>query len=1010
MSVSIDKWSKQFRDPEAEYRSHPFWSWNELLDEDEIRQQVRLMAQSGQGGFFMHARDGLITPYMGKDWFDAVRAAADEAEKVGIEAWCYDERGWPSGSAGGVVPALGEKYRVKWIKMLEDGDKSAESGEILASFAVAADNSFRKADKEKDLTDGERLMHAVLFTGGDYIDILDPDVVEAFIRSTYDKYKDETGDALRDGHIKGFFTDEPQYALCKTPWTNKMEDAFSSSYGYSITDSIPALFLDAPDHQSVRYDFWMLVNRLFTESYAKQIFDWCEENGCRFTGHAMMEDTMVCQIHCTAGPMPMYEYMHVPGIDWLGRSTSVGGSDKAGSPVPPLQVGSVAAQLGKAHVISEMYALCGWNTSLSEMKYIAEWQFLYGVNMICEHLAPYSLRGDRKNDYPPAVFYQSPLWDAYKILCDTLSRLGKIMSVGRDEPGVLLIHPIHSIYLEYTNDDMCAEQPFDDKWNALTFALTECHIPHHYGDETILRKHGRTEGGSLIVGKQKYHTVILPSLKGIDRSTFDLLTEFAKGGGRVCAIGDMPSFIGGRRAERDIRALYAMCDVIQTDGDVSKEWLLRYFTDAGIKKMTVTGRDGEDGSIRIAVRNYPEDNRRVYFLLNTDCDREHKVTVRLPEKQVAELCLSAMEYRPVPGSASSLYPGETVVELVFEPMQSCLLVAGEGMDLPDTGSPSPESIKIPLKRQWRLGADSDPNCYMMDCCRVLAGDDVSDEMHVWSAGREVEGEKYLQTVRSGKPLGVRYSFTVDEAFDLSESCGLRLVLEFRQPVTVRVNGVAVAPIPGEWWLDHGFSVYDISNAVKNGVNTVDVTDFCHVVTERGRERIKKATDFGYAYLTGNFGVFPSSPFIDCEVGATVTDPPFVLGKRPVLFEGGNIVPQGHPFFRGKLVLEQDAEIHDPTLPRYVELDPPYAAYARVYVNGQGGELLIGGSRRTDVTGKLRRGINVLSVEMGISNRNLLGPHHAVKPESYSVGPEEFIPARPSRWQRRYSFVKAGLSD
>ncbi len=1004
----MDKWTERFMNPESEYRPHPFWSWNEKLEEEELRKQVRLMAQNGQGGFFMHAREGLITPYMGDKWFDAVRICADEAKKAGIEAWCYDEKGWPSGSAGGYITSLGEKYRVKWIKFIEDGDQLADIGKIIASFFVGKDLSYRRADDLSSRGAEEKLMHAIVFTGEDYIDILDREVVKEFLDCTYEKYKAETGDSLSDGTLSGFFTDEPQYALCKTPWTNRMEEEFENAYGYRLIDVFPSLFISSPGYESVRYDFWTLVNRLFTESFAKQIYEWCEINGCRFTGHAMMEDNMLCQIHCTAGPMPMYEYMHIPGIDWLGRQPADAPGKIPGSPVTPLQVGSVAAQLGKKHVISEMYAMGGWNMSLSEMKYLAEWQFLYGVNMICQHLAPYSLRGSRKYDFPPAVFYQSPMWEEYKALCDTLSRTGKMLSDGVDEPGVLLIHPIHSIYLEYTNDDLCAEQPFDDEWNAVTCALAECHIPHHYGDETIMRRHGRVENGTLIIGERSYSSVLLPSLKGLDRSTYDLLMKFAECGGRICVLGSKPKFIGGRPAEKEIDALYEKCEYVQNPE--KRENLLRYLVNSGIKKISVTGRDGEDGNIKVAIRNYPEDGRRVYFFLNLDRNSPRKVTIHLPEERAVELLPDSMEYRRIPQAYhSQLHPGETTVEIAFEPMESRVLVAGNDIGWPQEPIAAREIARVPLKREWRLGKNSGPNCYMMEYCQVFAGDDVSPEIHVWSALGEVENKKYLPALKEGKSLGVRYTFTVDENMNIEELSDMRLVTEFRLPVEIRVNGREVQAIPGQWWLDHGFPVYDISSLVRNGENVVEATGFCRLDTDSQGEHIKRNTDFGYAYLTGNFGVFSSSPFIDCENGAEITESPFVIGSRPTYFEGGNIVPQGHPFFRGKLILEQDFEINDPALPRFVEIPKPYAAYSKIYVNGRGGKLLFGGGK-AEITGLTHAGLNVLSVEMGISNRGLLGPHHDERPEPHAVGPEDFFPARPSKWQRRYSFVKAGFGD
>ena len=82
------------------YESIPFWSWNDELEPDELRRQIRAMKKAGIGGFFMHARGGLTTEYLGEKWFEATEACIDEAKKQGMDAWCYDENGWPSGFAG----------------------------------------------------------------------------------------------------------------------------------------------------------------------------------------------------------------------------------------------------------------------------------------------------------------------------------------------------------------------------------------------------------------------------------------------------------------------------------------------------------------------------------------------------------------------------------------------------------------------------------------------------------------------------------------------------------------------------------------------------------------------------------------------------------------------------------------------------------------------------------------------------------------------------------------------
>ena len=49
-------------------------SWNDKLENEELCHQISMMNDVGIGGYFMHARGGLITEYMGKEWFDAVDA------------------------------------------------------------------------------------------------------------------------------------------------------------------------------------------------------------------------------------------------------------------------------------------------------------------------------------------------------------------------------------------------------------------------------------------------------------------------------------------------------------------------------------------------------------------------------------------------------------------------------------------------------------------------------------------------------------------------------------------------------------------------------------------------------------------------------------------------------------------------------------------------------------------------------------------------------------------------
>ena len=87
------------------------------------------MKDNGIGGFFMHARGGLKTQYMSEEWMYCIDACCDEAEKLGMNAWGYDENGWPSGFAGGkllediekrIDPAVENDFLQQWKIFLPD--------------------------------------------------------------------------------------------------------------------------------------------------------------------------------------------------------------------------------------------------------------------------------------------------------------------------------------------------------------------------------------------------------------------------------------------------------------------------------------------------------------------------------------------------------------------------------------------------------------------------------------------------------------------------------------------------------------------------------------------------------------------------------------------------------------------------------------------------------------------------------------------------------------------------
>ncbi len=493
-----------FKFVDKKYRPIPFWSWNEKLNTAETQEQIRKMDAAGIGGFFMHARGGLQTVYMGEEWFENVSAAIEEAKRTGMRPWAYDENGWPSGFGNGMVNGLGVEYQQKYLRMADTvTNPEREIGWSGKHYFYYDVNPF-------------------------YVDTLDKKVTAAFIEAVYDPYYQRFGN-----EIEGFFTDEPQISRDGIPWSFVFEEEYALRYQENILEHLEELFLPVGDYRHTRVKFWKMVTDLFSQNFMKQIYDWCDARGLKLTGHMVLEDSLLDQLTTNGACMPHYEYLHIPGMDWLGR-------DIRDCPTP-MQVSSVAEQLGKESVLSETFALCGHNVSFAELKGIYEWQMAHGVNLLCQHLEGYSIRGLRKRDYPPAMYIQQPWWPMYRQFVDAMSREGMVLNQGTHPVDVLVLHPQTTAWSYFDNDQNIGIEELNKKFLSVLHTLEEKHIAYHLGDETILERHGRVENGRLVVGKQAYSYVINAGCEILLPSTHELLNQFFANGGKYTTAEDLPA-------------------------------------------------------------------------------------------------------------------------------------------------------------------------------------------------------------------------------------------------------------------------------------------------------------------------------------------------------------------------------------------------------------------------------------------------------------------------------------
>ncbi len=956
-----------------------FWSWNDKLEERELRRQIRNMKELGMRGFFMHARGGLETPYMSKEWFDCVRICLDEAKKLGMEAWAYDECGWPSGFAGGELLKNPENH-ASYLTCETVTDFPDASEDLLGVYKVS-ESGAELIDRPTGLSD-----YTVIRRGRDfsYVDVLNPAVTKQFIEKTHEVYKREFGDHF-GSTMPGFFTDEPQYYRWGTPWSDTFRTVFRERFGYDVLTSLPALFLDYDGAEEFRYDYHLLLHECFINNFIRPVYEWCEANGVKLTGHAVEEWGLGYQMMCCGGVMPFYRYQHIPGIDYLGRDIK----DITGS----RQLGSVCEQTGREVRLSEMFACCGWDVTPRELKRIADVQFAGGVNLICAHLYPYSERGQRKRDYPNHYSEHNPWQADFKDFDKHFAHLGSILAQGRELANVLVIHPVHSAYLNYKHNDFDMVKELDEQHAALAERLSRDQIPFHYADETLLRDLGRVEKNAIIIGSCHYDKVIVPFCYTLDKSTVSILRRYHDNGGRLLMWKGRPDRIDGRRADLSFLVSNMRYDDLKASSDVT------------------VACDGK-GGLPIFAQIRRTEAGRIIFLTNPSGNefKNAEITVKNCSGLTLMDPLTLNSYL-LAGTKNR--NGSVTVRFDFDDSASCVLIEKPCDFLPVIEKP--KKIKyMSLDGPFRF-AQRPENALLLDKAAVsLNGGEFSEIRPIVRIRDELLSEHFAGNV------ALRFSFTVEDGPD-----ALFIVAEPIKNSNITVNGQPVSLTNENWRFDRRFLGADIAPVVKPGENTI-VMAFAYRQSEEvyralfggGSESLRNCLDFDTEiediYLFGDFRVRSAGGFADgSKPGTCRSGGPFMITAGSEQVNLSDVVSDGYPFFAGKMTVETvlNYKRGDPTLLR---LNGRYAV-CHVAVNEipAEGNLF---SREWDLSPYLREGDNVLRLYVTFSNRNLLGPHHRSDPEPYGVCPQTF--SFEKEWHdgqcedyvESYAFVKFGAHD
>ncbi|MEI7435960.1 MAG: glycosyl hydrolase [bacterium] len=1027
-----------FQAPSSKYRGAPFWAWNGKLDPVELRRQIRLMKEMGLGGFFMHSRVGLDTDYLSDEWFKCVEACIDEAEKLDMQAWLYDEDRWPSGAAGGLV-TQNPKYRMRHLKLklLKPGTAFKRTKDTVAVFVAKVDGAIASnvrlipPGKKAAPAPDETILHFGVeleepsdwYNGYTYLDTMNHEAVREFIRVTHEAYRKRFGKHFGK-RVPGIFTDEPDHGDvltiqsgdapgAKLTWTGQLTAVFRKRYGYDLIPHLPELVFDV-DGQPVsqaRYHFHDCTTHLFVDAFVRQIGEWSGRNKMLFTGHLMMEDSLWSQADRVGACMRSYEHMQAPGMDMLTENWRIFATAK--------QVSSAAHQFGRKWRLTETYGCTGWDFPFAGHKALGDWQLALGINLRCQHLSWYTMQGEAKRDYPAAIFYQSPWWNLYSKVEDYYARLHAVMTRGTEVRDLLVIHPVESMWLTFRKDaDQNPDrQQLEASFMTVTDLLLGGHVDFDYGDEELLSRHARIvkKGGrpELHFGEAVYRAVLVPSQISMRKTTLNLLQKFRSAGGTVV-------FAGRQAAYLDALASSAVTDFARTCAcvEIAGAEILKAVEPVA-RRVSIADAAGCEATAALYLLR--EDRQNFYlFICNTGEDfvaeqkqNQFKSQARdrrlaYPDIRVrgfADCVGHPVELNPETGATSA---ADAVKDGAGWEVRTSLPALGSRLFVfpKKSGSAQPALPAVPqLLRTEAFGQGawdyrlSEANVLVLDRCRyrISNGDwqPVTEILHVddnlrKAIGIKPRGGNMVQPWARKQPALPRtVSVTLAYNFDVQSRPSGDLFLAIEQPGDFRItlNGVAVnTDSECGWWTDRSLRKLRIDPSdLKNGLNELQL-EIVYPETHSGLEIV---------YLLGNFG-------------ARVDGTAIAMTSLPGALAIGDWCEQGLPFYAGHVAYCRTIQPVLAEGERAFVCVPEYRGMGvRVLVDGRPAGVIGWQPNEIEITALLGDKPVELAVEVIGHRRNSHGPFHINTKWPSWTGPYQFKCALDT-WIDGYQLVPCGL--
>jgi len=591
----------------------------------------------------------------------------DAALDIDYKVWLADDWGYPSGMAGGRVVAENPDWEVKSLTMLKISgmgestidytlpedlhdivyaalypvkkgtvDLSAAQRVAVAKKQISAPGLkgawqlrvFARYVRDKD-TQAQQTMPQLGHTGR-YPDLMNRDAMARFIANMHEPILAQIKDPARQ--VEGFYTNEPSlmqthwkwepdapYACA--PWSDGLPAQFKKMHGYDLFSILTALFEGEDDaSRRARIHYRQAVAELLTDSFSRQIREWCNARGIKSSGHYLLNQYLSMHVQGYGDMMKFVSEFDVPALDIpipnpdefmdFEYQQSRFFSSVASWKERDMTIMLLDPQIGG-------YGMTRLSPALPLLLNSVNMASFHGVSLFTSYL-PLDA-SERIDSYGRKAVAAGYTQEEYRFFNEYTGRLTQVLRGARREAGVALYYPIAMFqadllasekfwpYMVGLSEDVVGlYEERQAAWDKTEGALLEGDIEY-----MIVHPEGVAEAeiadGKMNIGYGSYHTLVMPHLDFVPLAVTEQLEQFEKTGGKVLWIGDVPR--GAEHAKNDPVVNKALKNAQVTKvGEIKDAIPISYSP-----QFDLAFTPGTD---QLTIGRFHKDGEQVYLLVN----------------------------------------------------------------------------------------------------------------------------------------------------------------------------------------------------------------------------------------------------------------------------------------------------------------------------------------------------------------------------------------------------------